>query len=103
MCEHTKKIRSSQDSISTGSYSELRKTRFFPVSIVKTKKILWIIKYFEWLILGYHTPSFLLMGLYKVNKDKNEKIANQINDSLIELRNPIARKEIPENENPNKV
>ena len=52
---------------------------------------------------GYHTPSFLSIGLYKVNKNKNEKIANQSNDSLIKLRNPVVRKEIPENENPNKV
>ena len=34
---------------------------------------------------GYHTPSFLVKDLYKVNQNKSEKIANQINDLLIEF------------------
>ena len=34
---------------------------------------------------------------------KNEQLANNFNDGLIDLRNSIIRKEIPENENPNKV
>ena len=54
-------------------------------------------------ILKYHTPSFLVKNLYKVNQNKNEKIENQINDSLIQLKNSVIRKEIQENENANKV
>ena len=34
---------------------------------------------------------------------KNEKLANNINDGLIDLRNIINRREIPENENSNKI
>ena len=34
---------------------------------------------------------------------KNEKLLNNINDGLIDLRSDINRKEIPENENLNKV
>ena len=43
---------------------------------------------------GYQTPSFLANDLFKVNKNKNEKI---------KLRDSVIRKEIPVNENPNKV
>ena len=52
---------------------------------------------------GYHTPSFSVKDLYKGNQNKNEKIASQINDSLIELRNSVIRKKNPENKNRNKV
>ena len=45
----------------------------------------------------------MLKDLYKANKTRNEKIANHVNDALIDLRNAINRKEIPENENTNKV
>ena len=34
---------------------------------------------------------------------KNEKLANNINDGLIDLRNIINRREIPENQNSNKI
>ena len=34
---------------------------------------------------------------------KNDQIINNINDRLIDLRNAINRKEIPENENPKKI
>lgn len=52
---------------------------------------------------GYHTPLFSVKDLYKGNQNINEKIANQINDSLIELRNSVIRKKNPENKNRNKV
>ena len=48
----------------------------------------------------YQNPTFSLKDLYKTNKTKNEKIANHI---LIDLRNVFNRKEIPKNENPDKV
>ena len=34
---------------------------------------------------GYHTPQFLVKDLYKVSQNKSEKIANQINDLLVEF------------------
>ena len=34
---------------------------------------------------------------------KNEKIVKYINDSLIDLRNPVNSNKIPDNENPNKT
>ena len=36
-------------------------------------------------------------------KNKNEKLVNNINHGLIDLRSYINRKEVPENENSNKV
>ena len=41
---------------------------------------------------GYYTPSFLVTDSYKVNQNENEKIANQINNSFIELRNYVIKK-----------
>ena len=52
--------------------------------------------------INYHYPSFLLKDLYKDNQNKNDKIAKNINESLIHLRNSINSKEIPENEHPKK-
>ena len=34
---------------------------------------------------------------------KNEQLVNNINGGLIDLRNAIIKKEIPENENPKKI
>ena len=34
---------------------------------------------------------------------KNKQLVNNVNDRLIDLRNVIIRKEIPENENPDKI
>ena len=34
---------------------------------------------------------------------KSEQIVNQVNDALIDLRNDFNKKEVPENENPDKV
>ena len=44
-----------------------------------------------------------MKNLYKVNEAKNEKIANHVNNALIDLRNAVSRKEIPKNENLDKV
>ena len=41
--------------------------------------------------------------LNKVNHRKNERIANKVNDALIDLKNDINKKTFPENENPDKV
>ena len=51
----------------------------------------------------YQGPSFLTKDLNKVNHRKNERIANKVNDALIDLKNDINKKTFPENENPNKV
>ena len=41
--------------------------------------------------------------LYEGNQNKIDKIVKNINESLINLRNSINSKEIPENENPKKI
>ena len=43
------------------------------------------------------------MYLIRATQVKNEQLVNNINDGLIGLRNAINRKEIPQNENPNKT
>ena len=48
-----------------------------------------------------HYPPFLVKDLYKDNQ-KNDKIVKNINESLINLRNSINGKNIPERENPKK-
>ena len=47
--------------------------------------------------------SFLVNNLISVKLTKNEKLVNNINIGLIDLRNSITRKEVPENKNPKKV
>ena len=39
LCKHRKKVRSSQVFISINSCTELRKTQFYPVSIVNCRKL----------------------------------------------------------------
>ena len=51
----------------------------------------------------YQNPSFLAKDLIRATQDKNQQLVNNLNDRLIDLRNAIARKEILENENPNKI
>ena len=43
---------------------------------------------------GYYTPSFLVKRFYKITQDENKKIPNQINNSFIELRNYVIKKEL---------
>ena len=52
---------------------------------------------------GYQDPSFLEKDLLKVIQAKNEHMVNPVNDSLIGLRNAVNKKEIPENEDLDKV
>ena len=52
---------------------------------------------------GYQNPSFLAEDLFKANQVKNNQIVDQTIDSINELRNSIVKKEIPENENLNKI
>ena len=56
-----------------------------------------------WDCFKYQKPSFLAKDLIRATQVKNEQIVNNVNDGLIDLRNDINRKEIPENENPKKV
>ena len=48
----------------------------------------------------HQTPSYLTKDLYDSDEIKNDEIIKNINNGLIELRNSIKSKEIPENENP---
>ena len=50
----------------------------------------------------YQNPLFLVKDLISAEQDRNEKLVNNINDRLIDLRNSVNRKEIPENKNPEK-
>ena len=45
----------------------------------------------------------MVEGLIIANQTKNSKIVNQTIDSINELKNAVNKKEIPENENPNKI
>ena len=52
---------------------------------------------------GYHNPSFIAKDLYKVNQAKIERMVNQINDALVNLRYAVNKKTIAENKDPNKL
>ena len=52
---------------------------------------------------GYQNPSFLAKDLIKNDQSKNKQIVKQTVDSINELKNSILKKEIPKNENPNKM
>ena len=51
----------------------------------------------------YQNPSILIKDIYNANQTRNEQIVNQVNDALIDLRNTVKKKKIPENENPLEV
>ena len=53
--------------------------------------------------LKHKNPSNLLKDLYNSIGTKNQKIVNHVNNALINLKNAVNRKEIPENENPDKA
>ena len=53
--------------------------------------------------MKYHNPSFLAKDLIRAKQAKNEQLVNNVNAKLVNLRNSINRKKIPENENPNKI
>ena len=52
---------------------------------------------------NYQNPLLFVKDLILAKQDKNEKLLNNINNGLIDLRNAIIRKEIPENEIPKNV
>ena len=52
--------------------------------------------------IRYQNPSCLAKYLVRAKQHKNEQLINNINDGLNDLRNAI-KKEIAENENPNKI
>ena len=56
-----------------------------------------------WNYFKYQNPLFLAKDLIRTSQAKNEQLVNNVNDGLIDLRNTIIKKEIPENENPNKM
>ena len=43
------------------------------------------------------------LGKCKITIEKNEHLVTNVNDGLIDLKNIIIIKEVPENENPNKI
>ena len=51
---------------------------------------------------NYQGTLFLAKDLISAKQDKNQKIVSNVNDGLIDLRNDIDRKEIPENQVPQK-
>ena len=53
--------------------------------------------------MKYQNPSCLAKNLIRARQTKNEQLANYVKDELIDLRNVIVRKEILENEIPNKI
>ena len=57
-------------------------------------------KYLENILI---IPSFLVKDLYEDDQNINDIIVKYLKESLIDLRNSINSKEIPENENRKKV
>ena len=58
-----------------------------------------IFKQYFW----YHNPSFIAKVLFKANQAKNERMVNQVNDAMFDLRYVFNKKTITENENPDKL
>ena len=56
-----------------------------------------------WNYLKYQYQLFLAKYLITSKQAKNEQLVNSINGELIDLQNVIIKKEIPENENPDKI
>ena len=54
-----------------------------------------------WNSFKYQNPSLLTKDLIRAAQAKNEQLLHNVNNGLIDLRNAIIRKDIPENENPN--
>ena len=52
---------------------------------------------------GYCNSLFSAKDLSKANKAENEKLASWVNNKLTDLKNDVNKKEIPENENPDRV
>ena len=45
-----------------------------------------------WNYFRYQNPSFLLKDLTRATQTKNEQLANNVKDGLIDLRNAIIKK-----------
>ena len=56
-----------------------------------------------WNSFKYQNPSLLTKDLIRAAQAKNEQLLHNVNNGLIDLRNAIIRKDIPANENPNKI
>ena len=56
-----------------------------------------------WDYFKYQNPSNLAKDSIRAKHAKHEQLVNNINYALIDLKNAIIKKEIPENENPSKV
>ena len=53
--------------------------------------------------LNIKKPLFLVKDLISTKQNKNDKLVNNVNNRLTDLRNGINRKKILKNENPKKV
>ena len=51
----------------------------------------------------YQNPLFLAKYLIRAKQARNKELVNNVKDGLLDLRNVIIRKEIPENGNLNKI
>ena len=56
-----------------------------------------------WNYFKYQNPSFSAKDLIRAKQGKNDQLLNNTNDELMDLRNAINEKEIPEKDNPNKI
>ena len=56
-----------------------------------------------WNSFKYQNPSLLTKDSIRAAQAKNGQLLNNVNNGLIDLRNAIIRKDIPANENPNKI
>ena len=56
-----------------------------------------------WNSFKYQNPSLLTNDSIRAAQAKNGQLLNNVNNGLIDLRNAIIRKDIPANENPNKI
>ena len=55
-----------------------------------------------WNYFKYQNPLFLAKYLIRAKQAKNEQLPNNADNELIDLRNSFIKKEISENEKPNK-
>ena len=52
---------------------------------------------------GFYNPSILVKELFNEKEDENDKIVNDVNDSLTDLKKDVKKGEIPKNGNPEKI
>ena len=71
------------------------------VNKIKADEEKQIAKYFKNILISKYI--IISKNLFEANQVKNIQLLNQAIYSINELRNTVIKKEIPENENPNKI